>query len=291
MSLQNIWRNFWLSLVTISVFILTLITINIVLFANVVAQSIITQVEERVEVTVYFATNTSIDIANGAQDFLAGLRQVRHVRLITADQALDDFRDRYSHDETIMSSLDEVENNPFGHSIVIRAQSSADFPFILEALSTPQFDPYIRDKDYIDNQQVIERIGQLRDRIQVAGLVLAGLFSLIAALIVFNTIRVAIYVHREEIVIMKLVGASNWFVRVPFFLEIAIYAVLASVITSFLMYLVLVANNGWTRWLPEVDFGVYWQDYAWWIFGGQIIGLAILGFIATWFAMHRYLKA
>lgn len=291
MAMQNAWRNFWLSIVTVTVFILTLVTINIVLFANFVAQSVIAQVEERVEVTVYFGTSTSLDIANSAQEYLSSLRQVRSVRLVTAEDALNDFRERYKDDETIIQSLDEVDNNPFGHSAVIRAQSSADFPFIIEALSTPQFDPFIRDKDYIDNQQVIERIANLRDRVQLAGLLMAMVFSAIAGLIVFNTIRVAIYVHREEISIMKLVGASNWFIRVPFFLEILAYALGATLGMMSLIYLVLVVNNRWTNWLPEVNFIEYWDSMALWLTLGQFAGLVILGWVATWFAMLRYLRS
>jgi cell division transport system permease protein len=291
MSLQNIVRNFWLSFVTVTVFVLTLITVNIIIFANFVAQSIISQIEERVEVTVYFSTETSLAIASSAQEFLSNLRQVRQIRLISAEEALDAFRQRYENDETIMQSLIEIDNNPFGHSLVIRAHSSADFPFILEALETPQFSQFVRDKDYIDNQQVINRISQLSDRVQLFGFVLAMIFSLIAGLIVFNTIRVAIYVHREEISIMKLVGASNWFVRAPFFLEIIFYAAVSSLISIGFVYSVFVINSTWTMWLPEVNFMSYISQNLPIIFIGQFAGLLTLGWIATWFAMHRYLKA
>ncbi|MBT3230890.1 ABC transporter permease [Candidatus Uhrbacteria bacterium] len=290
---QNIFRNFWLSFITLTIFVLTLITVNAVLFMNVVADSVLEAVEQKVEVTFYFNTETSEDIVTSAQGYLRGFAQVRDVEYVSADEALDLFRTRHVDDEVILSSLDEIGENPFGHSLVVTTQSTDDFAFIAEAMETPEFSSYIKEQDFTDYEAVISKIEALNTRIGYAGFALAGLFVLIAIMIIFNTIRVAIYVHRDEIGIMKLVGANNWFVRGPFILEALLYSFCATILMVAITFGILGASRGQiTDYFGDASASIfnYFQENALFIFGWQFLALAALSLLTTAFAMRKYLK-
>lgn len=292
-AIQNFFRNFWLSFITMTIFVLTLLTINSVIFINVLADAALRSIEQKVEVSVYFVPEASEDLVKSAQGYLLGLTQVREVDYVSADEAIEQFKSRHADNPVILSSLDEVEGNPFGHALVISAHSADDFPFILEAVDTPEFSGFIKEKDFTDYELIIERIRSLSSRIRIGGIVLAGFFGLIAVLIIFNTIRVAIYVHRDEIGIMKLVGANDWFVRGPFLLEALMYSAFATLVIILAMYFTLEGLEPWiANYFAEVDVSAreYFIDNGVVIFGAQFVALSALSLLTTMFAMRRYLR-
>src|SRR3989339_12565 len=273
---QNIFRNFWLSFITSTIFVLTLVTINAVLFMNVAAKAVLEAVEQKVEITFSFLPETSESIVTSAQGYLRGFSQVRDVQFIPSDEVLANFQDRHQADEVILSSLDELGENPFGHSLVVTTYSTEDFEFIREAMETPEFSQYIKEQDFTDYQLVIEKIKSLNTRTRYFGFGLAALFSLIAIMIIFNTIRVAIYVHRDEIAIMKLVGANDWFIRGPFVLEALLYSFLSTLVMVAIVFAVFGALQiqmtlfFGDAWQGTVD---YFRDNAFIIFGLQFATL------------------
>ncbi len=290
---QNILRNFWLSFITLTIFVLTLVTVNTVLFVNVVAQEVLESVEERVEVTIYFTPEASEDLVKSAQGYLRGFGQVRDVQFVSAEDALASFEERHAGDEVVLASLEEIGENPFGNALVVSTYSTDDFAFILEAIETPEYSSYIKEKDFTDYEAIIERIDALSWRIRVAGFALAALFAFIAVLIIFNTIRVAIYVHRDEIGIMKLVGANDWFVRAPFLLEAILYSLKATIIMAIILFLFLELSQDWlVSYFGEshVDVAAYFVENGPTLFLAQFGALALLSLLTTAYAMRRYLR-
>ncbi|RMD51133.1 FtsX-like permease family protein [Candidatus Parcubacteria bacterium] len=290
---QNIFRNFWLSFITLTIFILTLISVNSVLFLNVMANSALESVEQKVEVTIYFTADASDELTKSAQGYLRGFSQVKDVQFISSEQALKNFKERYAGNDVVLSSLEEIGENPFGNALVITAKSTEDFDFILNALETPEFAPYIKDKNFDDYDEVIDRIQLFSARMKIVGMAIAALFALIAILIIFNTIRVAIYVHRDEIAIMKLVGANDWFIKGPFLLEAILYALTSSVLMGVLFLSFLqAAEPALMNYFGESYEGVhnYFYNNAGLIFGGQFAALATLSLLTTSYAMRKYLR-
>ena len=292
-TIQNILRNFWLSFITLTIFVLTLVTVNAVLFVNVVAQEVLESVEERIEVTIYFEPEASEDLVKSAQGYLRGFNQVRNVTFVSAEDELESFRERHSNDPVVLASLDEIGENPFGNALIVSTHSTDDFAFILEAIETPEYSSYIKEKDFTDYEAIIERIDALSLRVRMAGFALAGLFAFIAVLIIFNTIRVAIYVHRDEIGIMKLVGANDWFVRAPFLLEAILYSLKAAEIMALLMWFFLQVSGSWlTEYFGESheDVAGYFIENGIELFLMQFAALALLSLLTTAYAMRRYLR-
>lgn len=292
-ALQNFWRNFWLSLITLSMLLLTLFTINILLVLNVVTDRAIALVEDRVELSVYFYDSTQETTLSSAVAYLRGLSQVKDVEIISADEAYQQFIERHTNDVQIMASLQELGENPFGPTLIIKADQVGDFEMIIDALDNPQFRDSIREKDFSDYQSIVERIQSTTDRIQAFVIVLAIIFLFIACLIVFNTVRIGIFIHRDEIGIMRLVGANNWFIKAPFLLEMALVSFIAVGITIAVIYPALIFIE------PQVGvyFGSqsaglleYFIQHGLLIFGGEFLALVIITFFSTGMAMKKYLK-
>jgi cell division transport system permease protein len=290
---QNFWRNFWLSIITVSMLLLTLITINILLVMNVVTEKTIGFVEDRIEVSVYFHETVTDETITGAVEYMRSLAQVRDVETITADEAYEQFVARHANDDEILASLEEVEENPFGPTIIVKAHSAEDFELILDALENPQFEEEIREKDFSNYQEIVVRIQETTDRIRAFGIALSAVFMLIAILIVFNTVRIGIFIHREEIGIMRLVGASNWFIKAPFLLEMIFLSLLAVGGTIAIMYPVLAVIE------PRFDvyFGAesvglidYFATNGLMIYGIEFAVLVVVTLLSTSLAMRKYLK-
>lgn len=287
---QNIARNFWLSFMTVSMYVLTLLTINSVLLINVLAQQIVTHVEDKVEVSVYFKPDASLDIVKNTQNYLLALSQVKDAKIITAEDALTSFKEEYKDDQAILASLDEISGNPFGSAIVVRANSPKDFDFILKSLDSPQFTPYIEDKSAIDNADIIANVTKVASQLQLGGLLLAIFFAWIALLIMFNTIRVAIYVHRDEVSIMKLVGASDGFVRAPFIIEGVIYSLLSCAIVFGCAWVFLRAGISLPPWFTGLDLLAAIQSYYLPALAVEVAVTVLISSLATSLALRRFLK-
>lgn len=290
---QSFWRNLWLSLISLTIFCLTLLTVNAVLSVGVLAEGALRAVEEEIQVVVYFNPGTSVEIQQSVRGYLLGLPQVRTIDSITADEALANFRENNANNPTVLSALDEVGGNPFGDAILISAQSPDDFDFILEAVQRPEYTKFIKETNYTDYQDAITLLDTITSRLRWAGLALTGFFGLVSMLIIFNAIRIAIYVHRDEIAIMKLVGAHDWFVRAPFLLEgiflsliatAAVAAVVLGMAKGLDIPLVQYVGN------TEVSLWQYFSSNALMIFGAEFLALALLSVLTTAFAMRKHLR-
>ncbi|MFH1142438.1 MAG: permease-like cell division protein FtsX [Candidatus Uhrbacteria bacterium] len=273
--------------------VLTLLTVNVLMVLNVVTSTAIDTVENKIDVSVYFKQDTSDDIIQGAQGYLRGLDQVVDAQLITADQALERFQERHVNEVDILRSLEEVSGNPFGSSLVVKARSSKDFDFILESLENPQYRDYIEKKEFDDYEEIISNINNITDKVRWFGFILSGIFMLIAILIVFNTVRVAIFIHREEISIMRLVGASSTFIRSPFLVEAVLFSLLGTLITIIIIYPVLgVLEPHFDAFFGTTSTGLldYYNANMLIIFGAQFVGIALVNILASSIAMRKYLK-
>ncbi len=290
---QDFVRNIWLSVVTISILVLTLLSINVLVIFNVLANTAIDLVEERVDVSVYFKPGVDEDQVLSIRQYLSSLPEVATVEYVSPEQALADFRSNFSDDDVIISAVDELSDNPLGASLRVKARNLDVYPEILAALDRTDFNQYIEHKEYQDRQQII---GTISNWIDTGKQVVWGFiifFSVISGLIVFNTIRVAIYTHREEITIEKLVGATNWFVRLPFVASAIIYAIISVLVTIAVLYPLF----GLIQPFFNQFFGAgtiqiiqYFNQHFLTIFGLQLAAVVLLNVVASLTATRRYLR-
>jgi len=289
---KDFWRNLGLSLMTISILMLTYLSLNLLVIVNFFTDAAIQTIENRVDVSVYFGPDVSDDRILGVRGNLISLPEVKDVQFISRDQALAQFKLNHAAEPEILSALQEVGENPLGAVLVIKAKDAASYGPILEALDSPAIKSLVAEKTVEDHRALIERLTTVTNKVQKAALGLSLVFALISLLIVFNTIRVAIYIHREEIAIMRLVGASSNFVRLPFLIETFLFNVIALGVVAALVYPALGIIEPAARAFFDADIGIvgYYQAHWLQIFGYQLGAVTFLSLTATALSMGRYLK-
>ena len=290
---QNFWRNIWLSIITVTMLVLTLLTVNILLVVNRVTDQTIAFVENRIEVSVYFNEKTEQVKINDALTYFRTLPEVKDVQEISADEAFAIFKTRHANDADILNSLEELGKNPFGPTLIIKAHQAKDFDAIITALDHPRFRDDIRQRNFSDYQSIVSKIRKTTSEIRTGGMILSGIFFLIALLIIFNTVRVAIFIHREEIGIMRLVGASSNFIRAPFLVETIILSVFSILIVIAIMYPALaLIEPKFSQYFGPGTTGLvsYFEQNGLLVFGTQFLALLIVTMGSTALAMRKHLK-
>src|SRR6185369_7506468 len=136
---------------------------------------------------------------------------------------------------TIMSSINELTENPLPATLHVKANNLDDYPALAQKLQGDDYKDFISKVNYEDNRLVIDRLNKILKFVIWFGLALMAVFSLIAILVIFNTITLTIYNRKEEVEIMRLVGATNSYIRGPFVMESILYSIFSTVITGFLL--------------------------------------------------------
>ncbi|HLD34299.1 MAG: cell division protein FtsX [Parcubacteria group bacterium GW2011_GWA2_47_26] len=293
LAFQQFHRNLWLSVVTISLLILPLLVINLVIGLGVVAQVTRDAVQDKIDVSVYFKPAVANEEVESLRVAVLALPEVKSVDYIPREGSLARFRERHKNDPVILESLDELGENPFGATLAVKAKNPEDYPRILAFLENEQYKDKIEEKNFEDHRLIISRINNLVRSISIFGLTVAGVFGLIAVLIVINTVRVAIYTHRGEIGVMRMVGAGNWFIRGPFLIESVVFSVVAVAAAAAIVYPALnfaqpYLNNLFNG--ANISLISYYNRYFVMIFGGQLLGVFVLTALASFFGVRRYLK-
>ena len=290
---QGFWRNFWLSVVTMTIIALAILSLNFLIIINVLSENTVNLIKDKVDVSLYFKPEATEAQVLEVQTFLSALTEIKNIVYISQPQALQNFRQRHQPDQIIIESLEALSENPLSATLVIKAKNIEDYPAIMAVLDNSRYNILIADKSFDDNKIYIATIKQVADNINRIGLLASGLLIAIALLIVFNTIRVAIYTHREEIAIMKLVGASNWFIRSPFLVESIFYGLIGTSLALAITYPVLnliqpYVNNFFLS--NELNLKLYFQQNLGQIFGLEILIISLLNILGSSFALRRYLK-
>jgi len=290
---QDFFRNFWLSVATVSVLLLTLVSVNMLLAVNFLGQRALDAVKSKIDVSVHFKPEVEESRVQTVKITLLSLPEVRDVEYESPAQTLENFSEINKEDELVMKSLGEVGTNPFGSTLVIKARDIENYPKILSALEAPGFSDLIEDKNFEDPRLMIGRIESIASKIQWFGLGASLIFGLITLLIVFNTIRVSIYTHRDEIRIMRLVGASNGFIRGPFYVESLLWAFLSLGLTMAMLYPAINFLQPFIQRFFGTDnvdlIGFYNANFIR-VFGLQFLVVALMSLFTTKMATGRYLR-
>lgn len=235
MSLISFWRNWWLSVAATLIMVLTLITISIFASVLVVTNKTTASLRDRVDISVYFNDSTSDDQVNATKENLLNRPEIKSVQYISKDQALAIWKQRNAGD-TKLQDIVTAADNPLPRSLEIKTENPEDYGKINDLLSSDDYKPMIRSISYGKTKDLIDRLVKVTTTIKIAGWVLSTIFVLISILIIYNTVRLTIYARAGEIEIMKLVGASDWYVRGPFIVEGAGYGVIGAIISSIIFY-------------------------------------------------------
>jgi len=290
---QSFRRNFWLSIVTVSIIVLALISINFLVVLNVLTDNAIGVVKDKVDISIYFQRSATEPQVLEVKTFLSALPEVQEISYISQQQALQNFRQQHQQDADIIATLEQLKENPLGATLIVKAKKIDDYPIITKVIDQSKYTNLIADKNFDNNKAFIDRIKQIADNVNRIGWLTSAVFVLIAALIVFNTIRVATYTHREEIAIMKLVGATNGFIRSPFLLEGIFYGFCGLVGAIAVTYPLLKLIQPYVQSFfanQQLNLLTFFNHNFLVIFGLEFLLIVLLNILSSSFALRRYLK-
>jgi cell division transport system permease protein len=302
----NFWRNGFLSFAAIIVLTLCLVSFGAIMFADVFGRAMIDQVKDKIDITVYFNQGAAESDILALQQTVNKLKEVASTTYISSDQALSNFQSQWQNNSLILASLDEIGNNPFPAAMTIKAKDPSEYAGISDFLTssaamTASGTPLVDSVNYGENQAIIDRLGRLIPDVEGAGLGLTIILCLVAIIVTFNTIRLIIYTSRDEIVVMRLVGASNTYVRGPF----VVFGIMCGVISGLLTLLILAGLVFWSGALIArlagatvandlssiiSIFSAYFINNFGQIFTIIMAAGIILGAVSSYLAVRRYLK-
>ncbi|HEB01522.1 MAG TPA: ABC transporter permease [Candidatus Portnoybacteria bacterium] len=288
---NNFRRNGWLSVATASVIMLTLFALSLLVMVNVVASEALTSLQDKVDVSVYFKTEAPEPQILRVRAELVELNEIKSVEYVSREEALTKFKEKHEDNPLLTQSLEELGSNPLQASLNIKAFNPEQYPQIASFLEGTRYSGLIDKINYWQNREIISRLSLLTQGIRQGGLGLSLILAVIAVLVTFNTIRLTMYSHRQEIEIMKLVGATNWYVRLPFIVEGVIYGLVACLATLIILTpLIILVSPRITSFLPESDLLADFKSNFLLIIGLQILVSLALGAISSLIAIRRYLK-
>lgn len=294
--LMSFWRNGFVSLASVLVMIITLSVIGAIVFLNVLLETSLTAIKDKVDVNVYFVTDAPEEDILAVKTSLEQLPEVASVTYTSREQALENFKARHENDQLTLRALDELGSNPLGAVINIKAKEPSQYEGIAAFLEndsalSPSGSSIVDKVNYFQNKTAIDKLNTIISAADKLGFGIMVALIIISVLITLNTIRLAIYISREEIAVMKLVGASNMYVRGPFLIVGMLYGAIAAMLTL-IIFLPL------TYWLGDASqsffiginvFNYYLANF------GQIFLLIMLsgiliGAISSFLATKKYVN-
>ncbi len=275
---------------TIIVMSLMLFVMGNLIFVSAFAATAMRMFQSKIDVTVYFTADAQESQILAVQKEIEGIEQVTGVAYVSKDQALADFRERHKDNAFIGSALDEIGDNPLEASLNIKADDPAHYGAISDFLVKKNY-PIVDKINYFENKDIIERLNGIIGTVRGAGALIALVLAFVAILVTFNTIRLAIYTVREEIGIMRLVGATQWFIRGPFLVSGMLYGLSAATMVTLLFFpLTWMAAPKIALLLPGFDLFHYFLSNFFEFFIIMLGSSMILGVLSSAIAMRKYLR-
>lgn len=293
---NNFSRNTWLSIAATAVMTITLLIIFMTLVARQVLVDTVDTIKSRTDMSIYVKTDTNADQAQQIEKDLEKLPGVKSVRYVSPEQARDDFAKQNKRDAQTLEALNEAVNKFPG-----------TFRVNIADINDPsQLENFVKTnetyKKHADPDRQPSFSGQRRDAIQNiglavqfaerTGLIASVIFIIISSLIIFNTIRMAIFNRKEEIQMMKLIGADRGFIRGPFIVEAIVYGFIAAILATILGLVALYAvKDKLEAYQIAVDGTVdLITSYAPFVLLTMIVVGALIGVISSMLATRKYLK-
>ena len=285
--LNEFFRNITLSISTILIMTMVVSLVTIFYFINSVSELIIADIENKVDISVYFKEEaTASDISN-VQIEISNISEVSSIVYITKNEVLANFIIQHKNDTELIESLTELGYNPFLDTLNIKTWDKSQYSPLTNLIETANFSDIIDNVDYHKRKESIDKIFSITAGINNIILLLSIVFGFIAVLISFNTVKIAIYNSKEEISVMKLVGASNKFVRGPFIVQGILIGFIAALITFILTFLITYFFNSSVNGINM--FSIFLNSFFFIILFQLVVGIG-LGVLSSYIAIAKYLK-
>lgn len=292
----NFWRNGTVSLASVLVMMVTLLTIGMISLSGAVLETALAELRDKIDINVTFVPTAAPEEVLAIQQTLESLPEVLLVTYVSREEALEAFKERHKNDQSILAALDELGENPLGAVLNIKARDPSQYASVAEFLESDgtlsqSGVPIIDRVNYFENKVAIDRLSRIISSADKLGFALTLALAIISMLIAFNTIRLTIYIAKDEISVMRLVGASMSYIQGPFVVVGVVYGVVAGLFTLILFLPI-------TYWLGAVTESFFdgFNLFSYYLRHLPEIALIILisgvmiGALSSALAIRKYLK-
>lgn len=289
------WRNGFVSLSAIFVMTVTLLVVGGAILVSQLLNASLVQIQEKVDINVYMVTTAKEEDIMALKAALEALPGVAQVEYTSREVALAQFRDRHKNNELTIQALEELGENPLGASLAIRADETSQYESVNSFIQNSReredpANPIIDRVNFNDNKAAIEKLTAIIDAVKQSTYMALLVLIIATVLISFNTIRLAIYTSREEIAVMRLVGASNMFIRGPFVLQGIMYGLISGVVALLILYPVVLWLGPATDSFFQFNIATYFIENFGHLFAVLVGSGVVLSMISGTFAIARYLR-
>lgn len=292
----NFVRNAWLAIAAMAIMVITLTIILFSVIANATFANTVQQITEKINISIYLKDTVT---KQQAEDFVKGLQDlpnVQSVRYLTKADALEAYKQQNANNPELLAAISETDN-PLPATIQVKPRDLQDLKSIRSYIEQPdrqklQSDPV---SDSGDRRKAIDKITHATHIMQRAGIIAVGVFAFISMLIIFNTIQMAIFNRRDELHIMRLLGATTWYIRGPFVVETIIYGILSAIISILLINALFVTASGsleaTSLGLLDIRYSAeYFKEHYLLLLLMQLTLGILIGAVSSIIATRRYLK-
>jgi len=295
------WRNFALSFNATFIMTLTLITLSIFVVLNVVVARSTSELESRLDMTIFMVEQAKEEEVNDFIKVLENKPEVKKIKYVGKDELLEEWREIFADDPEFQQLINE-EDNPLLREIRVNAQDPAQLEQIANFAEKKEFEVLVDDVSFRENQQKIINFINYSKFLRKISLIISIIFAAIALLVILTTIRLTIFSRREEIEIMRLVGATSLLVRAPFILEGILYGILATIFAELLAWVAIwgirpleeqyLGSSGGALVYGDTNqsfLSLYQENIGIILIIHLVCGI-LIGVISSYIAVRRYLK-
>ncbi|OHB10021.1 MAG: hypothetical protein A3H60_02905 [Candidatus Zambryskibacteria bacterium RIFCSPLOWO2_02_FULL_44_12b] len=292
----NFWRDSTVSFASVLVMMVTLLVIGLISFSSAILDTTLAELSNKIDINVTFVTSAKEEDILSIKQTLESLPEVLLVTYVSREEALVAFKERHSSDPSILAALEELGENPLGAVLNIKARDPSHYPSVAEFLESGNVlasgSINIVDRiNYFQNKVAIDKLTRVISSADRLGFALTLFFAIISVLIAFNTIRLTIYIARDEISVMRLVGASTTYIRGPFVVVGVIYGISAGILTLLLLLPITYWLGGTTEGF-FVGFNIFSYYLRHFLEIASIIMVSGIGIgaLSSFLAIRKYLQ-
>lgn len=292
----NFVRNAWLAVAAMAVMVVTLTIVLFSLLASTTFSHTIKQITDKIDVSVYLKDSITPEQQTKLINDIKKLPNVEHVTFVSKDEVLKRYLKENAGNPELMSAVSQTDN-PLPATIQIKPRDLNKLGDIKTYLSQKDVAELQSDQPSYsgDRKEAIDKITHATNILQRAGVIAVLVFALISVLIIFNTIQMAIFNRRDELTIMRLLGASTWYIRGPFVVESIIYGIISALASVGLIHAMFVASHSTLEatslGLLDINYSAeYFRLHFWWLLLVQLGVGILIGAVSSVVATRRYLK-
>jgi cell division transport system permease protein len=292
----NFVRNAWLAIAAMAVMVVTLTIVLFSLIANATFANTITQITNKIDISVYLKDDVTDAQRVKLQSDIKDLPNVKSVVFLSKQDVLKRYVKANSGNASLLSAVSQTDN-PLPATIQIKPRDLNKLGDIKTYLSKHEVAALQSDQPSYsgDRKEAIDKITHATNILQKAGVLAVLIFTIISVLIIFNTIQMAIFNRRDELTIMRLLGASTWYIRGPFVVESILYGIISALISILLIHSAFIAAHSTLEatslGLLDINYSAeYFRAHFWTLLLLQLGVGILIGAVSSTVATQRYLK-